>query len=370
MADLREFLINNSFIFKDDIRISGLIEIFKILKASPNVSITLDHPLNLGSIKTIREYYVGMQVCYFKETDPREYQQPALELFAKIYDSIDLAINQKLLLYNPNRIFKFFNPYIYKINLNLPIYDNVIKQIINSKCEEDPVFTRPEITTFKYLYEFNDILITKRICIENYTNGSTLYDCIPSNCLITQNEFITSKYLIIEIVTLEEEVENIRINDLFSNIHDPQDNEFELIGIGFKSGGQGGGHWWYYSKIGIEWFRIDDLDNTIDITTQANITSEAIQPGYRISFVLYRRTNKNYNRIPVYDNLNDLNNHVLDCMDSYIESNNLNTDEYIKILVYYTNIVNKNLNNQHNLKICNIIDRLNQKIKSNINKMV
>ena len=163
--------------------------------------------------------------------------------------------------------------------------------------------------------------------------------------MIKSVKYICRKYIIIFIKRDKEDnfgnktVNYGPIKDFTSDltITDEKNNQYNLIGSICKSGNQSGGHWWYHHKVNKKWYEYNDSALTPDSPPDHN----------SIIYMLFRLNGEEY-KIPRYININEISNHVLNQVLKYnnteIVEKNIKIKEYIKILVYYVNKINKGKN--------------------------
>jgi ubiquitin carboxyl-terminal hydrolase 2/21 len=393
IPEFREFLILNQKLLITNSIIDNLIELFNKMKDNTlNTAIKEDTNLKEGNLSN---FYSTVQNIFFNGNNYE--QQDAPELIIKYLDKIFIDIFSNL--YIPKTIPFLENNLAIDLNINLPIFNLLVKFITKRTCILNP--NKIESLHIEYLHiktseiedrtEFN-INLNDRIEILDASNNITACKTINKNEKNTKliESYEPNEYIIIHlkrfintnpdptgppnIIKLDNLIENFNIksnNDNFI-ILDKYNNKYNLIGGICHGGSTTGGHYWYKHKINNEWKIFNDGSPIIDSLPDSN--------------ELYVLLFKKYNEIPLYLNikLNDdllktLNLTILQNTDMFM--NTFDTDRYyrydnqekinfyIKLMTYYVSIYNKKrkinfyYSSEYDSYLINIRNKLIKKIK-------
>lgn len=366
IPEFREFIIAHKYLFINNNIIFNLIQLFKKMKEGKKI----DTEDNITSSKTLRQLYDDIQLNYFNSGNS---QQDAGELLMYLIngslnnneDSITKSLNNQVIINNKNiNDDKYFQEY----NINLPLYDFIIKSKTNKKCiNNKPLIKNDEIVTYS-AFITSEFINNKNLSLQD-TNSvleNVKDQCIGSDFMNETIRYFPKKYVIIQVRReYYDKVNKItKINyepitnynkDL--SINDTNGNRYNLIGTICKAGEPGGGHWWYHHKINNIWYEYNDSSTTPNSEPSSD----------SIIYALFRKDNAKYSYV-VYNTINSLIHTIFTNAVIYINNYDVKKStkikEYINILAYYTNVYNKGLKSEYNSQLVRIRTYFITKIKA------
>jgi hypothetical protein len=325
---------------------------------------------NITSSKTLRQLYNDIQLNYFNSGNS---QQDAGQLLLylingnskKDENSITKSLNNNVIINNKNID---EDKYFHEFNINIPLYDFIVKSTTNRKCiNNKPLIKNDEIVTYSPFIT-SEFINNKNLSLQD-TNS--VLENVEGKCDGTKkmNEtirYFPKKYVIIQVVReyydkvnkiTKMNYEPITNYNKDLSINDTNGNKYNLIGTICKAGEPGGGHWWYHHKINGKWYEYNDSD----------ITPNSKPLPTNIIYALFRKDNADYSFI-LYNNIESLKQTIFTNAAIYINNYDVSTNtkitEYINILAYYTNVYNKGLKSEYNSELIRIRTNFITKIKA------
>lgn len=327
IVEFREFIIKHEFLFFGNQPIIDLINLFKKMKQNSGGVVRLSDPI-IGN-RTRNDFYLWVQRTIFIPNDPDPNnisgnnhdgsQRDAHELIIAINNLFSEHIENMLDLKNKFKNKEIDDIYFY-IKLNesraLPLSNIISKYIYldHIKCTKKVFNFKKNITP----YDFIDIAepdISKQYSfnfdtnLEILSNTNSVNDCRPEDTEKYMFNIFLGNYII------------VRLNRLFWHNRMPYNDQrgienfsdnfeikyksqiYTLTGCIVKSGGPGGGHYWYYGKHNNNWYRYDDMGSI-----QANVSPVGEQG--MISILCFRKCEEEY-IIPEYNDSEHFCNSIL-----------------------------------------------------------